>query len=157
MMYPRYDVPSEFVYPWDRLFRLRDILSADEICAPNSQDHNGEPVRFVIKRALTTLTTVGRMTPFESHQRRYTFLGNLDSIEVPIFPYDNDSGPFSRPGDSGAVIASADAKFIALLTGGTGPTDSCDITYGTPMYWLWKDVIKVQFPNATLYFEIPDF
>ena len=59
-------------------------------------------------------------------------------------------------GDSGAFIAGPEAKFTALLTGGTGPTDSTDITYGTPMWWLWEDVIKPEFPGANLSFDLPN-
>lgn len=152
-MYPRDDVPSEFEYPEDRLYELFDILSEDEIRNPNIRDHNNDLVRYVIKRGLTTKTTIGRMSPFNSYERRYTVLGPLNSIEVPIFPYNNNSGPFSRGGDSGSLIADARRKFGALLTGGTGPTDSSDITYGTAMFWLWKDVIKVKFPGGNLYLK----
>jgi hypothetical protein len=60
-----------------------------------------------------------RLTGFKSHERRYSVLGNLDSIQVAIYPYDNDSGPFSRGGDSGALIAGSLAEFIALLASGT--------------------------------------
>ncbi|KAI6154798.1 hypothetical protein BKA82DRAFT_23219 [Pisolithus tinctorius] len=60
--------------------------------------------------------------------------------------------PFSMYGDSGSIIVDALGKFVALLTGGTGPTDSSDIMSGTPMHWLW-DVIKTRFPGASLYFE----
>ncbi|KAG5335861.1 hypothetical protein C0989_012704 [Termitomyces sp. Mn162] len=77
------------------------------------------------------------------------------NLEAAIYPYDNNSGPFSRGGDSGSLIEAL-AEFVALLTGGTGSTESSDITYGTPMYWLWNDVIKPQFPGANLYFDIPD-
>jgi hypothetical protein len=155
-MYPRNDAQSEFDYPEDRLFTLGAVLSAAKIREPNSQDHNGGPVRLVIKRGLTTRTTIGRLTGFKSHERRYSTLGYLDSVEVAIYPYDNDSGPFSRDGDSGALIVGSLAEFVALLTGGTGPTDSSDTTYGTPMYWLWNDVVKPQFPGANLYFDIPE-
>ena len=155
LMYPRDDAPSEFDYPEDRLFKLRDILTAAQISKPNSQDLKGDPVRFVIKRGHTTFTTIGRLSGFESHLRRYSLVGTFDSVEAAVYPYDSDSGPFSRGGDSGALIAGPEAEFAALLTGGTGPTDSSDITYGTPMYWLWKNVIKRQFPDANLYFDLP--
>ena len=155
LMCPRDDALSEFDYPEDRLFRLRGILTAAQIRQPNNQNSKGDPVRFVIKRGHTTFTTIGCLTGFESHQRRYGLVGNFDSIEAAIYPYDNDSGPFSRGGDSGALIAGPEAEFTALLTGGTGPTDSSDVTYGTPMYWLWEDVIKPKFPGANLYFDLP--
>jgi hypothetical protein len=154
-MYPRDDAQSQFDYPEDRLFRLRDILTAAQISQPNNKDLKGDAVRFVIKRGLTTLTTIGRLNGFESHLRRYGLLGNFDSVEAAVYAYDNDSGPFSKGGDDGALIAGPEAKLIALLTTGTGPTDSSDVTYGTPMYWLWNDVIKPQFPGANLYFDLP--
>ena len=154
-MYPRTDAPSEFDYPEDRLFKLRGILTAEQISKPNSQDLKGDPVRLVIKRGQTTLTTIGRLSGFESHQRRYGIVGVFDSVEAAVYPYDNDSGPFSRRGDSGSQGGGADGEHAIQVTSGTGPTDSSDITYCTPMHWLWNDVIKTQFPGAKLYFDLP--
>ncbi|GBE86227.1 hypothetical protein SCP_0901060 [Sparassis crispa] len=115
---------------------LIGILTAAQIRQPNNQDLKGDPVRFVIKCGHTTFTTIGHLAGFESHQRRYSLVGTFNSIEAAIYPYDNDSSPFSRGGDSGVLIASPKGEFAALLSGGTGLTDSSDITYGTPMYWL---------------------
>ncbi|KAG8771551.1 hypothetical protein FRC19_003842 [Serendipita sp. 401] len=152
LMYPRIDAPSDFDYPDERLLKLQGILSANEMRTPNNNDHKGDPMRYVIKRGLTTHTTIGCLTGFESHVRRYFALGSRNSVEAAVYPYDNDSGPFSRGGDSGSIIVDALGKFVALLTGGTGPTDISDITFGTPMYWLWE-IIKAKFPSANLYFE----
>ncbi|GBE88767.1 hypothetical protein SCP_1401720 [Sparassis crispa] len=152
LMYPRIDAPSDFDYPAERLLELRGVLSAEEIRTPNNKDHKGDPMRYIIKRGLTTLTTIGCLSGFESHVRHYFALGSRDSVEAAVYPYDNDSGPFSRGGDSGSIIVDALGKVVALLTGGTGPTDSSDITFGSPMYWLWE-IIKAQFPGANLYFE----
>ena len=154
-MYPRIDAPSDFKYPVERLLELRGILSPEEIRTPNNKDDKGDPMRYVIKRGLTTLTTIGCLHGFESHVRRHFALGSRDSVEAAVHPYDNDSGPFSRGGDSGSIIVDALGKFVALLTCGTGPTDSSDITYGSPMYWLWG-VIGDEFPGANLYFEDND-
>ena len=154
-MYPRIDAPSDFDYPAERLLKLRGILSAEEICTPNNKDDKGNPMRYVIKRGLTTLTTIGCLNGFESHVRHYIALGSRDSVEAAVYPYDNDSSPFSRGGDSGAIIVDALGKFVALLTSGTGPIDSSDITFGSPMHWLWA-IIKAQFPGANLYFEDDD-
>jgi len=155
LMYPRVDAPSDFDYPTGRLLELRGILSAAEIRTPNNKDHKGDPIRYVIKRGLTSLTTIGCLTGFESHVRRYFSLGSRDSVEAAVYPYDNDSGPFSKGGDSGSIIVDALGKFVALLTGGTGSTNSSDITFGSPMYWLWE-IIKAEFPGANLYFEDDD-
>ena len=151
LIYPRFDAPSDFDHPADRLLKFRGILSAREIRTPN----NEEPIRYVIKHGLTTLTTIGCLTGFESHVRRYFAPGSCDSVELAVYRYDNDSGPFSRSGDSGSIIVDAFGKFVALLTAGTGPTDSSDITFGSPMYWLWE-IIKAQFPGANLNFEDDD-
>ncbi|KAG8756942.1 hypothetical protein FRC11_004910 [Ceratobasidium sp. 423] len=154
-MYPRDDAQSEFDYPAHRLFKLTKIMTAAQVKAPNSLDIKGDPVRYVIKRGHTTFTTIGRLSGFESHTRHYGLLGTFDSIETVVFPYNNHSGPFSKGGDSGALIVGPEGEFVALLTGGTGPTDSSDITYGTLMVWLWE-IIKAEFPGTNLYFEIAE-
>ena len=154
-MHPRIDAPSDFEYPDERLLELRGILSAAEIRTPNNKDHNGDPIRYVIKRGLASLTTIGCLTGFESHVRRYFALGSRDSVEAAVYAYDNDSGPFARGGDSGSIIVDALGKFVALLTSGTGSTSFSDITFGSPMYWLWE-IIKAEFPGANLYFEDDD-
>jgi len=151
-MYPRVDAPSDFDYPAERLLKLRGILSAEEIRKPNNKDHKNEPMRYVIKCGLATLTTIGCLNGFESRVRRYFALGKRDSVEAAIYPYDNDSGPFSRSGDSGSIIVDALGKFVVPLTCGAGPTDSPNITYGSPVYWLWE-VINAQFTDANLYLE----
>ncbi|QRW00457.1 hypothetical protein RhiJN_28475 [Ceratobasidium sp. AG-Ba] len=155
LLYPGPNVPSEFDYPQDRIYMLKLILGIDKITEPDSKDSNGDPTRFVIKRGHTTKTTIGRLNGFKSFERRYGLMGNFDSFEVAVLPYDNNSGPFSRGGDSGAAIVGANNDFVAQLTSGSGPTDSSDITYGTPMQWLWDDVIKAEFPNAILFFDPP--
>lgn len=94
---------------------LPDTLSADAVYHSSSnildllahhKDRTDEPVRYVIKRGLTTHTTVGCLTGFESHVRRYFALGigKRDSVEAAILPYDTDHRSFSIPGDSGSVI-----------------------------------------------------
>ncbi|THH28675.1 hypothetical protein EUX98_g5521 [Antrodiella citrinella] len=152
LMYDRTDVPSEFRYPEEGLLPVQGMLTAAEINNPNSKNIEGERIRRVIKRGTTTLTTVGTLSKFMSHVRKYSLYGHMDSIEVAILPHDNDSGPFSRGGDSGSLVVDARRRFAALLTGGTGNTDSSDITYATLMEWVWV-VIKDEYEGANLYCE----
>jgi len=154
-VYDRFDAPPEFVYPENGLFKLRDLLSEEQIRNPNNKTPEGDPVRRIIKRGFKTLTTVGGLSGFLSHVRRYFVTGNIDSIEAAIFPRSNGSGPFSRRGDSGSIIVDAMRRFVALLTGGAGKTDASDITFGTPMHWLWL-VILAKFPDAKLYWDDED-
>ena len=151
-MYPPIDTPSNFHYPFKHLLELRGLLSAAEIRTPNNKEYKGDPIRYVITCGLISLTTIGCLNGFESHVRRYFALGTRDSVEAAVYRYDNDSGPFSKGGDSGSIIVDALGKFVALLTGGTGSTNSSDITFSSPMYWLWE-IIKAEFPGAYLYFE----
>ncbi|KAI0672007.1 hypothetical protein C8Q78DRAFT_1077595 [Trametes maxima] len=55
------------------------------------------------------------------------------------------SAPFSKSGDSGAIIVDARRKFAALLTGSLGPADVDAL--------LWNDYIKHEFPCVNLCFE----
>ncbi|KAI6152646.1 hypothetical protein BKA82DRAFT_20112 [Pisolithus tinctorius] len=150
-MYPRTHTQSGFKYPAERLLVLRDILAEDSMRHPKTKDHDGENCLYVIKRGLTTLTTIGRATGCFSYVREYfSNQTHRDSIEWAILPYDSDSGAFSKGGDSGSMIACGTGEFGGLLTGGSGRTESSDITYATPMFWLWL-IIKAKFPNANLY------
>ncbi|KIO04556.1 hypothetical protein M404DRAFT_15448 [Pisolithus tinctorius Marx 270] len=150
-MYPRTHAQSGFKYPAERLLVLTDILAEDCMRHPETKDHDGENCLYVIKRGLTTLTTIGRATGRLSYVREY--LSNQthrDSIEWAILPYDSESGAFSKSGDSGSMIACGSGEFGGLLTGEFGKTESSDVTYAMPMFWLWL-IIKAKFLNANLY------
>lgn len=153
LMSPRVDAVSDFKYPAESLFKLQSILSEQGIRTPVDRDRNNDPVHYVIKRGINTLTTIGRLNSFQSFRRKYFDNVTLDSVEAAILPDDSKAGPFSKGGDSGSIIVDARGNFVALLTGGTGdPGGSVDITYGTPMHWLWE-VIKTRFEGADLHFD----
>jgi hypothetical protein len=151
-MYPRIDAASTFKYPDDRLLRLRGLISEDIMRNPDMFDHDGEPCLFVIKDGKTTGVTIGRATGIFSYIREY--FGNnthRTSMEWAILPYDNKSGVFSAPGDSGSMIADPVGRICGLLTGGAGKTESLDITYATPFFWLLPRIKANGFPHAHLY------
>jgi len=155
MMYHRVG-GFDFKYPTDRhLLKLQDILTAEQISHPTGKDFDDAPVRFVIKNGYSTGTTIGRLNRFESKTRRYSVIGSFDSIEAPVFPYGKNQyfGAFSEDGDSGSIVAGPKGEFVSLLTGGAGILDSVDITFTTPMHWLWNELILVKFPGANLYFD----
>ncbi|OJT09444.1 hypothetical protein TRAPUB_14075 [Trametes pubescens] len=148
-----YDAPCEFEYPLSGLLELHGVLTEEEM----RTSPPAEAIRRVIKRGPSTLTTIGRLSPYTSHVRRYYPTGHLDSVETAIHTDHADSLPFSMRGDSGAAIVDARGRFVALLTGGAGINDitygtpSCEITYGTPMHWLWP-LIQAKFEGASLDF-----
>ena len=152
LMSSRVGAPSDFAHPPDRLLELRGILSENEILKPN-KNLEGDSANHVMKHGLATLTTIGCLNGFKSFVRRYYMLGSLDSIEAATYPYVNDTGPFSRRGDSGSIIVDSLGKFVALLITNTGSTASfSDVTYGMPIDLLWE-VIKAEFPGADLYWD----
>ncbi|THH28498.1 hypothetical protein EUX98_g5693 [Antrodiella citrinella] len=79
-------------------------------------------------------------------------LSNRSDSELSDVVSDDDYGPFAKRGYSGSIIVDGHGKLAALLTGGTGPGDFPDITFGTPMHWLWE-IIEAEFPGASLDFD----
>ncbi|KAG7451365.1 uncharacterized protein BT62DRAFT_927053 [Guyanagaster necrorhizus] len=143
-----------YEYPVDGLLQAFGVVKDDEIRQPQHLDIHGEKALLVVKNGQTTGTTIGRVNGLESFTRVYTTYGvKYTSIEVAILPYtDNDKlrGPFSAPGDSGAIILDRAGRIVALLTGGGGTNHETDVTYGTPYWWLEKK-IKKAFPDCHLY------
>ncbi|KAG8219257.1 hypothetical protein J3R82DRAFT_96 [Butyriboletus roseoflavus] len=68
-MYPRTDTQPGFKVP--SRTPPQDILTEDRMRHPDTKDHDGENCLYVIKRGLTTLTTIGRATGFFSYVREY--------------------------------------------------------------------------------------
>ena len=151
-MYPRIDTPPNFKYPKGRLLPLQDVISEDLLHNPDMLDRDGESCLSVVKNGNTTGVTIGRATGIFSYVRKY-FDNNTHqtSMEWAILPYDNKSGVFSAPGDSGSIIVDGHGRIGGLLTGGAGKTESSDITYATPFFWLLPRIKQNGFPNAHLY------
>ena len=135
-MYPRVDAAPNFEYPDDRLLPLRDLISEDLMHKPDMLDHDGESCLLVIKNGNATGVTIGRANGIFSYVRKYFNNSHQTSMEWAILPYDNNAGAFSAPGDSGSIIADGRGRIGGLLTGGAGKTESFDITYATPFFWL---------------------
>ena len=128
-MYPRTDTQSGFEHPDNRLPPLQGIISGDLIRHPDMLNHDGEACLYVIKNGLATHVTIGKATDIFSHVREYfPNQTSLTSMEWPILPYDNDSGVFSKVGDSGSAVVNGRGRCGDLLTGGTGKTTPSDDT-----------------------------
>lgn len=150
-MYSDPAAPTSFKYPRNRLLPLRGVIEEDEMCFPNMHDADGEQCLIVIKNGCTTGVTIGRATGIKSFVREHFPDGTQKtSKEWAILAYDHESGAFSAPGDSGAIIVDGKGRIGGLLTGGTGQTAATDVTYASPFYWLLQR-IQNHFPNAHLY------
>lgn len=147
-MYPRDDSKATFKYPHDRLLPLGGMITEELMREPDMLDHDNEACLLVIKNGNATDVTIGRATGIFSFVRDDET--GQESMEWAIYNYNNKSGVFSAPGDSGSIIVDGLGRIGGLLTGGTGKTETSDVTYATPMWWLWPR-IKQHFPNAHLY------
>jgi hypothetical protein len=149
MMYPPDNTRTTFKYPDNRLLQLQGLISKDLMCNPDIRDSNDDPCLLVVKNGNATGVTIGRATGIFSYVREY-FNDNTHqtSMEWAILGYDTSSGPFSRPGDSGSIIADGLGRIGGLLTGGAGKTESSDITYATPFFWLFQRIKENGFPNV---------
>lgn len=124
------------------------MISEERMRDPDVLDHNNEACLLVIKNGSATGVTIGRATGISSFVRDDET--GQESMAWAIYNYDNNSCAFSAPGDSGSIIVDGLGRIGGLLTGGTGKTETSDVTYATPMWWLWPR-IKQHFPNAHLY------
>jgi hypothetical protein len=152
LLFPQPEDQAGYQYPDDGLLQVLGVVKDDEIRQPQHLDANGEKALLVVKNGLATGTTIGRVNGLDSFTRVYLGYGiEHTSIETAILPYNKKRGPFSAPGDSGAIILDRAGRIVALLTGGGGsPTDGTDVTYGTPYWWL-DEQIKKSFPGCHLY------
>ena len=145
MMSLHEDKPT-FKYPDGRLFPLSGMITEELMRAPDMLDQDNERCLFVIKNGGSTGVTIGRATGCES------FTNDKDEViakEWAIFNYNRKSDVFSDLGDSGSIIVDRFGRIGGLLTSSTGMTKTSDVTYATPMWWLWPR-IKEHFPNAHL-------
>ena len=150
-MQPHPQSRSFFKYPVGGRLKVKGVVEEDEIRKPKQLDANGEECLIVIKTGKTTGVTIGRGTGIESFVRTYDVYGiRRTSMEIAIYPYSHRDGAFSAPGDSGSIVVDGQGRIVGMLTGGTGATDSFDVTYLTPYFWL-DERIKQAFPKSFLY------
>ena len=150
-MHPHPQGGSSFKYPVGGLLQVKGVVKEDEISKPNQLDANGEACLIVIKNGKTTGATIGRATGIESFVREYGDHGiSGTSMEVAVYPLSHKDGAFSAPGDSGSIVVTGQGSIVGMLTGRAGATESTDVTYLTPYFWL-EERIKQAFPKSYLY------
>ena len=143
MMSPREDRPS-FKYPEDRLLPLSGMITQEIMRTPETFDHNNERCLFVIKNGGFTGVTIGRATGCESLTNDQN---GVVAKAWAIYNFNRKSDVFSDRGDSGSIIVDGFGRFGGLLTSTSGNGMTSEVTYATPMWWLWPR-IKGHFPNA---------
>ncbi|KAF8911207.1 hypothetical protein CPB85DRAFT_1561878 [Mucidula mucida] len=135
-------------YPECGLLPLVGTLTDDMMGTPDKLDADGEPCLLVVKRGAATDTTIGRANGVFSIVRDYCHDMSIHqtSMEWAVINYGYGTDAFSKPGDSGAIIADIHGRIGGMLTGGSGSghKEVSDITYATPFWWLLAN----GFPDA---------
>ncbi|KAF9649940.1 hypothetical protein BDM02DRAFT_3128052 [Thelephora ganbajun] len=150
--FTRGDANWAFEYPHNRLLPLIGTITDELMRTPDMWDSDGELCLLVVKSGSATDTTLGRANGVFSIVRDYfnDMSVNQTSMEWGIINYDSKSEVFSEPGDSGSIIADIRGRIGGMITGGSGKTESSDITYATPFWWLLKRIRANGFPYAHL-------
>ena len=69
----------------------------------------------------------------------------VESIELAIYNYDIQSGPFSAKGDSGSLVFDGQSHMVGILHSKGG---SNHVTYATPAWWAIEQLM-VEYPDVT--------
>ncbi|KAH9004113.1 hypothetical protein EDB86DRAFT_3062455 [Lactarius hatsudake] len=114
---------------------------------PDTEDKNGEPLYIVAKYGSTTKLTLGRYSGMEAYT--CTDLG-LEARDVVVYNYSKTSGDFSDHGDSGSLIFTGSGDGLAILHSGMPRGMNNHVTYGTPLWWVIKQILG-KYPSAEFY------
>ncbi|GBE84205.1 hypothetical protein SCP_0601830 [Sparassis crispa] len=125
-------IPADLQLPIHRTLPRRLVNN------PDTEDKNGEPLYIVAKYSNTTKLTLGRYSGMEAYT--CTDLG-LESREVVIYNYSKKSGDFSDHGDSGSLIFMGSGDGLAILYSGMPRGMNNHVTYGTPLWWVMKQIL----------------
>ncbi|KAI5123909.1 hypothetical protein M0805_005725 [Coniferiporia weirii] len=140
--------PHTFEYPPVHLLSLKGTIPDEDVHHLLALDQNGETCLMV--HSNTTGLTVGRANDLRSRVRNYYEDGTTSySMEWTILPFDNKSGAFSAPGDSGAILADGSGRIGGIIAKGAGRSTAKDVTCITSIHSLTKG-IKAKFPKAHL-------
>ncbi len=128
MFYPQSGGRTTFKWPTNRQLRINGCVTRELLAVPDCFDSNGEPCLIVMKDGNTTDLTVGRYAGLEAYL--CDDLG-VESIELAIYNYDKQSGPFSAKGDSGSLIFDGEGHMVGILHSGMPKGGSNHVTYAT--------------------------
>ncbi|EIM82789.1 uncharacterized protein STEHIDRAFT_149180 [Stereum hirsutum FP-91666 SS1] len=134
-------IPADLQLPITRALPRRLFIN------PDTEDKDGNPLYIVAKYGNSTKLTLGRYSGMDAYT--CTDLG-LESREVAIYNYGKNSGDFSDHGDSGSLIFTGAGDALAILHSGMPRGMHNHVTYGTPIWWVIKQILA-KYPSAEFY------
>jgi hypothetical protein len=75
------------------------------------------------------------------------------SKEWAVISLDKASGGFSAKGDSGSVVVDGLGRIVGMITGGSGATETSDVTFVTPIDFI-MEIIHNHEPFANAYIRL---
>ncbi|KAG9033294.1 hypothetical protein FRB95_000389 [Tulasnella sp. JGI-2019a] len=143
--------PTSFKFPANRLVTLKDQVPESALFKPPILGAAGESCLIVFKNGAKTGTTIGKANSVSSFTRTYFAGQYVESREWPVIATNKDSRAFSAKGDSGSCVADVFNRVGGILTGGSGATESSDVTYVTPISFIMQVLHETQrFQHAHL-------
>jgi hypothetical protein len=105
-----------------------------------------------MKDGNTTDLTVGRYAGLEVYLRDGF---GVESIELAVYNYNLQSGPFSLDGDSGSFIFDGEGHMVGILHSGMMKDESNrdHVTYATPAWWVIEQIMN-KYPHADFYHSV---
>ncbi|KAI0003020.1 hypothetical protein BJV74DRAFT_930583 [Russula compacta] len=133
-------IPADLQLPILRAMPRRLVIN------PDTEDKNGEPLYIVGKYGNTTKLTLGNYSGMDAYT--CTEFG-LESREVVVYN-SKGAGDFSAKGDSGSLIFTGDGDGLAILHSGMPRGMHNHVTYATPLWWVFKQLLE-RYPSAEFY------
>jgi hypothetical protein len=118
-----------FKWPTNRQLRINGCVTRQLLAVPDRFDSSGKPCLLVMKDGNTTDLMVGRYSGLEAYL--CDDLG-VESIELAIYNYDKQSGPFSAKGNLGSLVFDGQGHMVGILHSGMPNCGSKHVTYATP-------------------------
>ena len=144
MFYPQSGGRTTFKFPTNGLLRIKGFVTPELLANPDLFDSNGEPCLVVMKEGNTSGLTVGCYAGMEAYL--CSELG-VESVELAIYNYNKQSGPFSAKGDSGSLIFDGQGRMVGILRSGMSKGGSSHVTYATPAWWAMEQ-LRIKYPHA---------
>lgn len=114
------------------------------VVTPDTVGKNGEALYVVGKYGNTTKFTLGNYSGMKAYT--CTEFG-LETSEVAVYNAKKSPGEFSAKGDSGSLIFTGDGLGLAILHSGMARETHNHVTYGTPLWWIFKQLLD-RYPYA---------
>ena len=129
MFYPQSGDRTVFKFPPNRQLRINGLIPRELI---------------VMKDGCATGLTVGRYAGLEAYLCDEL---DVESVELAIYNYDKQSGPFSAKGDSGSLIFDGEGRMLSILHSGMPKGGSNHVTFATPAEFAIEQLRK-RYPYA---------